>query len=172
MADVKLLAPIIFQWEGGLADNKIDRGGKTNMGVTLDTWKSCGYDKDGDNDIDENDLKLITKDDATNLLKKYYWKRCQADLIKSQGIANILVDWVWASGKWGIIKTQELLGLVADGLVGAKTNNAINSQNEIELFEKIKQARIDFVENLVKNHPEQSIFKKGWINRINSFKIV
>ena len=56
MAKIELLAPIIFQWEGGWADVKEDKGGKTNMGVTLATWKSCGYDKDGDGDIDANDL--------------------------------------------------------------------------------------------------------------------
>lgn len=72
MAKVELLAPLIFKWEGGLSNNKLDKGGLTKMGITLQTWKSCGYDKDGDGDIDAADLVLITKDDVIRLLKKYY----------------------------------------------------------------------------------------------------
>ena len=45
---------MIRKWEGGWSDHKNDKGGKTNMGITLSTWKSCGYDKDGDGDNFEN----------------------------------------------------------------------------------------------------------------------
>lgn len=170
MAKVELLAPLIFQWEGGWSDKKVDRGGKTNMGITLTTWKSCGYDKDGDHDVDVDDLKLITKDDVINLLKKYYWNRWQGDLIKNQSIANLLVDWVWNSGAWGIKKPQEVLGLVADGLVGAKSISAINNGDQKEIFTKIWTSRKSFFENIVKNDPGQAPNLKGWMNRLNSFK--
>ena len=71
------------------------------MGVTLNTWKKVGYDKDNDGDIDVKDLKLITKDDVINkVLKPYYWDKWKANEINNQSIANILVDWLWTSGKW------------------------------------------------------------------------
>ena len=52
MANVYKLAPWILKWEGGFVNDPDDLGGATNMGVTIGTWKSCGYDKDGDGDID------------------------------------------------------------------------------------------------------------------------
>lgn len=51
MAKSEILFRIIRKWEGGWSDHKNDKGGKTNMGITLSTWKSCGYDKDGDGEL-------------------------------------------------------------------------------------------------------------------------
>lgn len=91
MAKAEILFKIIRKWEGGWSDHKNDRGGKTNMGITLVTWKSCGYDKDGDGDIDADDLRLITPEDVFNIFKKYYWDRYQADLY----ITSPLLTFVW-----------------------------------------------------------------------------
>ena len=173
MADVNKLAPYILKWEGGFVDHKADKGGATNMGVTIGTWRQNGYDKDGDGDIDVADLKLLTKQDVVNrILKPHYWDRWKADQIISQPIANILVDWVWGSGKWGIVVPQRLLGLQADGVVGQLTIAAVNKQNPAELFARIKTARVEFLNNIVKNDPSQKVFLKGWINRLNDLKFV
>lgn len=173
MADVNKLAPYILKWEGGFVDHKADKGGATNMGVTIGTWRQNGYDKDGDGDIDVIDLKLLTKQDVINrILKPHYWDRWKADQIVSQPIANILVDWVWGSGKWGIIIPQRLLGAEADGVVGQQTIMAVNKQNPADLFARIKAARITFLNDIVNNNPSQRVFLKGWINRLNDLKFV
>ena len=173
MANVNQLAPFILKWEGGFVNDPADLGGATNMGVTIGAWKSCGYDKDGDGDIDVDDLRLLTREDVVNrVLKPHYWDRWKADDIKSQSVANILVDWVWASGAHGIKIPQRLLGVTVDGIVGPKTLAAVNARNPRELFDMIKIARFDFIEDICRKRPANNKFKRGWMNRINDIAYV
>jgi lysozyme family protein len=172
MADVKKLAPIILKWEGGYANHPNDKGGQTNKGVTIDTWRKVGYDKDGDGNIDVDDLKLLSNEDVVScVLKPSYWDRWKADKIKNQSIANLVVDWVWASGKWGIVYPQRVLGMVDDGIVGVKTLSAINDySDQSELFEKLWLRRKQHFEAIVKADLTQKVFLKGWLNRLKDFK--
>ena len=172
MADVTLLAPKIFKWEGGFVNDPTDRGGATNMGVTLETWRQVGYDKDGDNDIDADDMRLLTRDDATIVLKKFYWDRWKADLIENQSVAEILVDWVWGSGKWGVKIPQQLLNVGDDGNVGPLTIDALNAADQQEFHAKVVEARIKFLDDLIQNDPTQERFRKGWMNRLMDFQFV
>lgn len=169
MADIKKLAPFILKWEGGFVNDPLDKGGATNMGVTIGTWRSVGYDKDGDGDIDVDDLRLLdTKDVIERVLRPHYWNRWRADEIKNQSVANILVDWVWASGAHGIRRPQRILGVTVDGIVGPKTIAAVNSMDPMELHFRIKNDRIKFIDEICEKNPSQERFRRGWLNRINS----
>jgi len=170
MANVKLLTPKILKWEGGFVNDPSDKGGATNKGVTLSTWKQCGYDKDGDGDIDCDDIRLLSVDDASLVLKKYYWDRWKGDWILNQSVANILVDWVWGSGKWGIVIPQRILYLKEDGIVGNMTLNAVNNIDPAKFHQQIKQAREEFLRDIVIRDESQSRFIQGWLNRLNDFK--
>ena len=164
---VEKLAPFVLEHEGGFVNDPLDRGGATNKGVTIAVWKAQGYDKDGDGDIDVADLKLITEADAIMIMKKNYWDRWKADQIKNQAIANTVVDWVWGSGVWGIKIPQRILGVKDDGVVGAKTIEALNNQDPKKFLEKLYLARFNFLDGIVASNPSQKRFIKGWKNRMN-----
>lgn len=169
MADINKLIPFIFKWEGGWSNHKNDKGGATNMGVTIATWKRHGYDKNRDGVIDAKDLKLITREDAVRILR-IYWNKWKADQINNQSIANILVDWVWGSGANGIKIPQRILGVKQDGIVGPKTIEAVNKYEQKTLFDKIHKAREQYFRDICRRDSTQYVFLNGWLNRLNNFK--
>jgi lysozyme family protein len=165
MADFSLFAPFVFRWEGGFSNDPADRGKATNMGVTLSTWQRVGYDKDGDQQVGLSDLRLLTPADVAIVMKRYYWDRWQADHIDDQSVAEILVDWVWCSGKWGIVIPQRLLRVAPDGVVGNITLRAVNTANPAKFHARILNARIKFINDIIRRDPTQARFKNGWMRR-------
>jgi lysozyme family protein len=189
MANIEHFIPFLIKWEAGIskksnetneslfqrarktgwADDPDDLGGQTMVGVTMATYEEyCrrkGYPKPTTGrlmDLSYNDWKSI--------LKMLYWDRWNADEIRSQSIAEIVCDFVWASGVHGIKVPQDLVGVIPDGIVGPKTLAAVNSRNPRELFDQIKIARFDFIEDICRKHPANNKFKRGWMNRINDIK--
>jgi lysozyme family protein len=189
MANIEHFIPFLIKWEAGIskksnetneslfqrarktgwADDPDDLGGQTMVGVTMATYEEyCrrkGYPKPTTGrlmDLSYNDWKRI--------LKMLYWDRWNADEIRSQSIAEIVCDFVWASGVHGIKVPQDLVGVIPDGIVGPKTLAAVNSRNPRELFDQIKIARFDFIEDICRKRPANNKFKRGWMNRINDIK--
>lgn len=93
MANSKLLQPFILRWEGGFVNDPLDRGGATNKGITISTFRQF-YGKDAT----VEQLKSITNEQWLTIFKAGYWNPWCADEIANQSIANIVVDWAWASG--------------------------------------------------------------------------
>lgn len=170
MAKIEPLSKFILSWEGGYVNNPNDKGGATNKGVTIATWRRQGYDKNHDGVIDVNDLRIIDYADARKIMKENYWDRWKADQIGSQALANLLVDWLWSSGVWGIKIPQDMLGCKADGVVGPKTLRALGSQDPVKFFNRLKERREQYLLDLVKSRPTQKTFLKGWLRRLNAIQ--
>jgi len=164
MAKAEILKPFILSWEGGFVNDPHDRGGATNKGVTIGTFRQVfGKDKT------VADLKAITDEQWMTIFRKYYWDKWKADGINSQSIANLLVDWLWASGSYGVKIPQRVLGVSIDGIVGTKTIAAINGyKNEKELFTKLWKEREAFCTRIAVG--SQKKFLRGWLNRLNGIK--
>lgn len=170
MANFSLYFPKLLVHEGGYVDHPLDKGGATNLGVTLKVWIANGHDVDGDKDIDKEDLKKITKKDAEKIAKKLYWDKIAGDQINSQSLAEFIFDWAYNSGPvTAIKKVQESLKLREDGVMGPVTLAAINSSNAKCLFDVLKIRREKFYKDIVVANPSQKIFLNGWMKRLESF---
>lgn len=170
MADVNKLVPHILKWEGGFVNDPDDLGGATNKGVTFKTYKFYRNRK-GLPIPSVGDLKRLSNDEFTDILKTMFWDACRADNIQSQSVANAIVDWAWHSGTTTAVKEiQRVLEVKADGIIGNITLSAINSQSPLPLFGKIKAARVKYIERICKSRPGNQKYYRGWMNRINDLQ--
>jgi lysozyme family protein len=134
-------------------------------------WKEHGHDKDGDGDIDAEDIKKLSEEDAKWIAKKIFWDYFQADLILNESVAQFIVDWGYNSGRKTVAKiVQRVIKVDVDGIVGAKTLSAINCTDQERLFNLLKIERQVFLNNIIKRRPDQIVFYDGWMNRVNSFR--
>ena len=165
MADFSKYAPKLLQLEGGYTNHPEDKGGPTNLGITLKTYREyCGQEKT------IKDLQNMSYGTWEKIMKDLYWDRVKGDKIENQSLAEIVADWCVNSGLTGVMKVQEILGCKPDGIVGPITLSLINTSDAELLFDRIWKARQQFYINIVKKNPKQKVFMNGWMNRLNSFK--
>lgn len=186
MASMEHFIPFLIKWEAGItkrngesnealykrakesgwADDPDDSGGQTMIGVTMATYEEYCHRKGYPKPTTER-LMNLSYNDWKSILKMLYWDKWKADEIRNQSVAEILCDWVWASGVYGIKIPQRLLGVTMDGIVGSQTLTAVNTKNPRELFNRIKAARFEYIDEICRKRPVNNKFKKGWLNRIN-----
>ena len=167
MANFDKAITIILGHEGGLSDNKADHGGLTNYGLTFDLFKiwaeSIGLPKT------KEALKSISIQDAKEIYFQAFWMKMKGNDWKDQQLANIVFDGFVNMGNRSIKMIQKEAGIEADGIIGDRSLMVINRANAKLLFDGYKDARIKFYNDLVARKPDQKVFLKGWLNRINSF---
>lgn len=159
----------LFEWarRNGWSDDPADRGGATMCGITLTTFRTYCRRK-GLARPDKDALRQISFDVWRDIFKSLFWDVWKADSIASQRLAEMLVDWVWASGTNGIRIPQRMLGVKADGIVGPATLAALAAVNPDEFTEQLRQARLDFIDRIIRRNPSQRKWRQGWRRRIYS----
>lgn len=189
MAHIDNLIPHIIKWEAGTtrlygeslerlferarlrgwANDPADKGGATQTGVTIGTFKAFRKAQ-GKPVPSVNDLRNISFQEWRAILKTYYWDKVNADSFRSEDVACMVVDWYWGSGRWAIVNTQKVLGVAADGVFGQKSLAALNGykRGQHELWKAIRDARRAFYQRIAKG--TQAKFLKGWMNRVNDLK--
>jgi len=131
--------------EGGYSNNKNDKGGKTNFGITQNTYNSYNKNKK----LPLKDVKNITKDEVMKIYYEDFWKKSGAKDAKDKSLGLILFD-----------------SAVNHGVGNAKKYYKNSNEN----FDNFINIRRDYYNNRVLEKPDQKIFHKGWINRINNLQ--
>lgn len=159
----------------GYANDPVDRGGETVAGVTrkyfphLSIWKKF----DELPTLKEKKAYKPTEEEWNEIYEVYYknfYVPVKGDYIDNIDVAFTIFDWAVGSGVVTAVKqVQKVLGVTVDGKIGPQTVGAINVQPRV--WQRLRDARIDFYNRIVARDPSQSRFIKGWTRRANEGKI-
>ncbi len=157
---------VVLENEGGFSDHPRDRGGATNLGITLRTlaeWQGLAYD-----DLDPGgkekllaELKTLTRREAAEIYRANYWlpMRC-GDL--PNGVDLMVFDFGVNAGPRRSVKLlQRVTGVIDDGSVGPKTLAAVCAANPLDLIGELADERLAYYRSL----DNFDAFGNGWTNR-------
>ncbi len=125
MQSVTEIATEIVAREGGYVNDPDDPGGATKYGVTIHTMRRLGLDLDGDGDVDEADVKILTKVKAVSIFVEHYFRKPRIDQLPEVLHATVFDMYVNA-GVNAVKILQRLLGdmripVKVDGVIGRQT---------------------------------------------------
>lgn len=149
--------------EGGYVNNPHDSGGATNHGVTQHAY-------DGYRDMKKlphQSVELITDAETRELYENNYWEPSKCQLMHSP-LDVCHFDWAVNHGISGALKTlQAALGVTPDGIFGKQTSSALAIADPTETAQAYNVLRREWYRNRVKQRPDQEVFLKGWLGRVD-----
>lgn len=173
----------VLNFEGVFSDHPADLGGKTKYGITQSTLSSAF--KAGI--VSHDNVNALTVQEAKLIYKKNYWDKCLCDELPAPLDFCVLDTAVncgpVAAAKFLQIALNKILGsdiLVVDGKIGEKTVGAIKtflSKYKTDcvfpilfLCDVFLDRRLQGYSDIVAVNSSQSVFLRGWINRILNIK--
>lgn len=163
----------VARWEGGFADHPADPGGMTNYGISMRFLRSLGLeegDVDGDGDIDADDIRSLTPDDAARIMRRNFWDPLHLDEVKPC-CAMVIYDTAVNMGPTYARKlAQQALGVPADGVWGPVTRSALRLCDDRKTAVAMCHIRRARYHELVKGNAALGAFLKGWLRRVDSLE--
>lgn len=144
--------------EAGYVNHPADKGGPTNLGVTIATLSGWIGRK-----ATIADVKALTKEKVRPLYKKQYWDAVRGDDLPN-GVDYFTADYAVNSGPGRAIKElQRAVGVSPDGVIGVQTLAAVKAILPRTIIERMSASRMKFLKGL----NNWKTFGKGWTSRVN-----
>ncbi|HCI4466390.1 TPA: hypothetical protein NO723_004637, partial [Klebsiella pneumoniae] len=147
------ISSVILQHEGGYVNDPNDRGGETNMGITIATWRAYAPSDLGI-EATTNTLRNMTKEQAEIIYYNHYWEPkgfCKLETIK---IALMLYDWTITSGR-AVTQVRKMLhneyniNLVVSNTMDDDMIHCINAiEDQEQLLSRIAEVRKEYYRSL------------------------
>jgi lysozyme family protein len=146
----------IYEWEGGYTNQKGDKGGPTNWGITIDDarryWKS---------NATPADVRAMPKSVAADIYAKHYAAPLSYDDLPA-GVDLAVLDYGVNSGIYRAAHVlQGIVGAPQDGTIGEITLKAVLKMDSVMIIENLYKERLSFLRTL----RLWSVDGAGWYRR-------
>lgn len=178
--------PHILKEEGGLVNDKNDRGGITNYGISMNFLTNLVHKNpallnkfgiDHSKGIDNYDIIHMTQKEAEGIYKHQWWNKYNYGKLNYQPLADKILD---ISVNMGPTEAALFLVKACNKLRGVKfsfkTNaqlsiqlvdyiNFLSKKNKKKIIDELKTLSLQHYIEIAKNDPSQRKFLRGWIQR-------
>jgi lysozyme family protein len=156
----------IIKSEGGYVNDPSDRGGETNLGVTIGAWGAYL-----NRAIQPGEMKLLTQDTVKPFYRSMYWDKVKGDDLPV-GVDYAVFDFAVNAGPGRAAKfLQQSVGATPDGAIGPGTMALVAKATPTDILQKFAQQKEAFYNSLAEKNPAQQKFLKGWLNRVASVQM-
>lgn len=165
------LHSFIKLWEGGFVDHPEDKGGATNMGITIGTlaqWR--------DADVTVADVRDLTRAEADAIFRARYYSLCRCGEMPERMAAVVYNCAVLSGPARSVTLAQRAFNslglsvdgnkLAEDGVLGRITMGAIQQTDAGVLA----SAFMDQQENYLRGLDTFHVFGPGWMNRMAALR--
>lgn len=158
---------LIIGIEDGYSDNKNDKGGKTNFGISdvRDGKRDGLIDINGDG-LGDIAVKNLIYEQAAQIYYNDYWLKCSCDKVHPALALTLFDCAVNQGGSFASKALQRIAKTTIDGIIGSQTLATVNTIPVLTLLEKFNDARRKRYRRIVKRDPTQQVFINGWLNRL------
>lgn len=148
----------IIKKEGGFSNNPIDKGGRTDKGISERANPEAWADG------------KVTTEEARAIYQRKYIDGPGFNKIQDKQLQAQLVDFGVNSGPMiAISKLQEILKVKPDGILGNETLVMLSRIHAEDINNLLVAARVKMIGKIVSRNPAQLKFINGWLDRALQF---
>lgn len=152
----------VIKSEGGYVNDPADRGGETNLGVTIGAWGAYLGRA-----IQPGEMKALTVDTVKPFYRSMYWDKVKGDDLPV-GVDYAVFDFSVNAGVSRAAKfLQRAVGAVDDGVIGSGTLGLVAKADPAKLLDNFADQKQRFYNGLATTNPSQQKFLKGWLARVD-----
>ena len=145
MSDFEKAHAFTALWEGGYVNHPADKGGETSLGVTRRVWEAWCRERN----LQVKPMRALVMADVLPLYEARYWPAAAGLPWPLSGVAyDIAVN-------HGPGNLQKMLTGLPAGTPTARAAALIDRREQ-------------FFRNIVAARPNQGVFLKGWLRRVNA----
>ena len=152
----------IIKSEGGYVNDPADRGGETNLGVTIGAWGAYL-----NRAIQPGEMAKLTQETVKPFYRSMYWDKVKGDDLPI-GVDYAVFDFAVNAGVGRAAKfLQRAVGALDDGAIGPGTLALVAKTTPGELLDNFAEQKEAFYNSLAEKNPTQKKFLKGWMARVD-----
>jgi len=154
--------PLILIFEGGLTNDKNDKGGRTDFGITQTEYDLYRSSKK----LPTQTVSNISSAEVKDIYLNNYWLPSKCDQMGSK-LSVVMFDTSVNMGQGRSVKfLQEAIGAKVDGVIGQETVAKMKTMDVNALANTYISTRKTFYQDIVKKDPTQQEFLGGWLRRV------